>query len=114
MMISKMKHILEEERNTIIARNKQNISIDIDEDGDQVDAIQAAILALAVSQLAARDKEKLHKIEHAMKKISDGTFGVCEECGEDISEKRLLINPGFHTCIGCAEHLEMLEKKNRR
>lgn len=114
MFINKIKVMLEDERSTIIARSKQNLNIDLDLEGDEIDAVQANILALATSQLAIRDRDKLSKIDNAMKKISEGTFGVCEECGEGISEKRLLINPGFITCIGCAEYLELLEKKNRR
>jgi DnaK suppressor protein len=51
------------------------------------------------------------KIDNALKKIADGSFGNCEECGEEIAEKRLLINPGFITCIGCAEKLELMKRR---
>lgn len=112
--INKIEKILEDEKSSILEKFKQTDMSYIDESGDSVDAIQAGILALAISQLAVRDKEKLNRINNAMKKITEGTFGLCEECGESISEKRLLINPGFVTCIGCAEHLEILERKNRR
>lgn len=114
IFLSKIKKMLEDERVEIIARAKQNSSVDIDIDGDETDEIQGKILALANSQLVARDKEKLMRIENAIRKISDGTFGLCEECGDEISEKRLLVNPRFITCIGCAEQLEMIEKRNRR
>lgn len=114
IFLNKIRKMLDDERNEIITRAKQNSNIDIDIDGDETDEIQGKIIALANSQLVARDKEKLLRIENAFRKIGDGTFGFCEECGEEISEKRLLVNPGFITCIGCAEQLEMIERRNRR
>src|ERR1700722_19018174 len=112
--LNKIKKILETEQAQIIDRAKSNVNIDIDIDGDETDEIQGKILALTNNQLIARDKEKLARIETAFRKIADGSFGVCEECSDEISEKRLLVNPGFITCISCAERIEMMEKRNRR
>jgi DnaK suppressor protein len=112
--LTKVKKILEDQRNSIVEKVKLNSNIDIDIDGDETDEIQGKIIALANAQLIARDKDKMAKIELALKKISDGSFGYCEECGEEIAEKRLLVNPGFITCIGCAERLEIINKRNGR
>lgn len=114
VFLNKIKIILEKERNDILMRTKQNSNIEIDADGDETDIIQGKIIALAAAQLAARDKEKLIKIDNAFKKIGDGSFGVCIECGEDVGEKRLLANPAAHTCISCAEILELTAKRNGR
>lgn len=112
--LNKIRKILEDQRSEIIAKVKNNAAIDIDIDGDETDEIQGKILALANAQLIARDKEKMVRIENALRKITDGTFGYCEECGEEIVEKRLLVNPGFITCIACAEQLEIISKRNGR
>lgn len=109
--IQTITKMLEEQRQEITTKINNSNHIDIDIDGDETDEIQAKILALATAKLAIRDREKLVKINNALKKISDGTFGSCEECGEEIAEKRLLFNPGFITCIGCAEHLELISKR---
>jgi|ERR1700722_9570380 len=114
IFLNKIKRMLEDERSEIINRTKQSSNLDIDIDGDETDEIQGKILALTNNQLIARDKEKLVRIENAFRKIADGSFGVCEECSDEISEKRLLVNPGFITCISCAERIEMMEKRNRR
>lgn len=114
VFLNKIKIMLEKERSEIFERAKQNSNIHIDVEGDDTDIIQGRIIALAAAQLIARDKEKLAKIENAFKKISDGSFGSCVDCGENISEKRLLINPGFSTCIGCSEILELKAKRNGR
>lgn len=92
---------------------KQSESIDIDLSGDEVDEIQGKILANVQMQLSSRDKSKIKLIDTALEKISEGSYGFCEGCGEEISEKRLLINPIFATCISCAEQLEMEEKRKR-
>lgn len=109
--VSKIKDMLETEKKEIEIR-AANKNLDIDTHGDETDAIQAKILAMTSQQLLVRDKNKLVKIENALRKISEGNFGSCEECEEEIAEKRLLANPGSITCISCAEALEMLKKRS--
>ena len=52
----------------------------------------------------------LDKIQKALVKIDDGTFGTCEECGEEISIKRLEARPETTLCIRCKEDQERNEK----
>lgn len=113
-LLNKIKKMLEDQRAEIIEKAKHSIHIHIDTDGDETDQIQGKILAHANAQLIARDREKMLGIENALKKIADGSFGDCEECEEEIAEKRLLVNPGFTTCIGCAERIEIINRKNGR
>jgi RNA polymerase-binding transcription factor DksA len=56
------------------------------------------------------EKSFLDKINKALVKIDDGTFGVCEECGEEISVKRLEARPETTLCIKCKEDQERMEK----
>lgn len=86
--------------------SKTNKDLDIDMDGDETDEIQAKIIANIASQINAREKEQLVKIEKALLKIKDGTYGLCEECEEVIGEKRLLAYPESNLCIGCAENID--------
>ncbi|MBI5418519.1 MAG: RNA polymerase-binding protein DksA [Deltaproteobacteria bacterium] len=53
--------------------------------------------------LRIRDRERklLTKIKEAMKRIDNGTFGVCEGCGGEIEEKRLIARPMTSMCIDC-------------
>lgn len=48
-------------------------------------------------------------IDEALRKIGDGTYGICEECGEEISEKRIAVLPTATFCVDCQEHRERLE-----
>lgn len=63
-------------------------------------------------ELRIRDRERklLQKIRSALERIDDGTFGVCESCGEDISEKRLEARPVTTLCLDCKKKQEATEK----
>ena len=63
--------------------------------------------------LRIRDRERklILKIKEALARIEDGTFGICEECGEEISEERLKARPVTTLCIECKTKAEAEEKK---
>jgi DnaK suppressor protein len=63
--------------------------------------------------LRLRDRESrlMVKIKEALEKIENGTFGMCEECGEAIALKRLRARPMATLCIHCKHEQEALEKK---
>jgi len=50
------------------------------------------------------------KIQEALQRIEDGTFGICEQCGCEISEGRLEARPVTTFCIECKEEQENKEK----
>ncbi|UCF30417.1 MAG: RNA polymerase-binding protein DksA [bacterium] len=62
--------------------------------------------------LRIRDRERklISKIDKALERIEDGTFGICDECGEDIEEKRLEARPVATLCIHCKTIQEEEEK----
>lgn len=61
--------------------------------------------------LRIRDRERklIAKIREALERIADGTYGVCEDCGEDISVKRLKARPVTTQCIECKKEEEARE-----
>jgi len=63
-------------------------------------------------ELRLRDREQklLKKIEKALRKIEDGTYGICETCGSEIDEKRLMARPEATLCIDCKRAQERIEK----
>ena len=56
--------------------------------------------------LASNDREILQKIEAALKRIEDKTYGICEECDKLIPAVRLKALPYVETCLKCQEKLE--------
>jgi DnaK suppressor protein len=67
---------------------------------------------ISLKQLSTH-RETLIKIDAALSKLEDGTYGVCEECGDEISEERLKIMPFAIYCRDCQERKELLEKIER-
>jgi DnaK suppressor protein len=63
-------------------------------------------------ELRIRDRERklIGKIKDALERIEDGSFGICEECGEDISEQRLKARPVTTHCIDCKTNQEKDER----
>jgi len=63
-------------------------------------------------ELRIRDRERklLSKIKEAITRIDDETYGICEECGDDISEERLEARPVTTLCIECKTKQEDREK----
>ncbi|MBI1910854.1 MAG: RNA polymerase-binding protein DksA [Deltaproteobacteria bacterium] len=57
-----------------------------------------------------RERKLITKINEALKRIDDGSFGICELCGEYISEKRLEVRPVTTCCIECKKEEEEQEK----
>ncbi|MBU1053904.1 MAG: RNA polymerase-binding protein DksA [Proteobacteria bacterium] len=57
-----------------------------------------------------RESKLIYKIKAALERIENGTFGICESCGGDISVKRLKARPVTSQCIDCKSKEEVLEK----
>ena len=66
-------------------------------------------------ELRIRDRERklLAKIKSAIERIDEGNYGICEECGDDISDKRLEARPVTTLCIECKTAQENHEKAQK-
>lgn len=83
-------------------------------DGTFPDPIDRAMTESSTSiELRKRDRERklISKIQKAIQKTEDGTYGVCEECEDEITEDRLLVRPETTLCINCKEEQEQEEKQ---
>lgn len=60
-------------------------------------------------RLREREEKLLRKIEAALARIEAGSYGVCEECGEEIEVKRLIARPVTTLCIDCKSRQEAEE-----
>ena len=64
--------------------------------------------------LGDREREKIHSIDEALLRISDGDYGICEECDEDIPLGRLKAMPFTRHCVKCKSDLEKLQAQTKR
>jgi DnaK suppressor protein len=64
-------------------------------------------------ELRIRDRERklIRKMQEALGRIEDGTFGICDRCSGPISEKRLIARPVTTLCIDCKTKEEKLERQ---
>jgi DnaK suppressor protein len=80
--------------------------IAVERSADQLEEIQAASQrALAVRNLD-RDFNQLRNARAALRRIQEGSFGICQECEDDIAPKRLAALPWAQFCIGCQEAVD--------
>ena len=89
----------------VSSMNMPEIKLDLD--GDDIDQVQGKTLSELQDRLSKRDLDRLRRLEIALKKIDDESFGICDECGCRIPDKRLEILPGVDLCINCAEQEEV-------
>ncbi len=61
-------------------------------------------------RLRGREQRLLNKIDEAIERIDSGTFGICDDCGNDIDIKRLEVRPVTTMCIECKTLQEEDEK----
>lgn len=69
----------------------------------RMDALQSQAM---LKEASRRREQSLRDISKALSRVESGDYGYCEECGEEITEKRLQINPSAHYCIECSSKLE--------
>ncbi|MGH7274582.1 MAG: TraR/DksA family transcriptional regulator [Nitrospiria bacterium] len=75
--------------------------------GDQATAVADQNFLL---RLKEREQKLLKKIDEALERITNGTFGICESCGGEIGYKRLKARPVTTLCIECKTRQEQEEK----
>jgi len=113
--LKQMKKILDERRQEVW-RNAQKtlgegIQLDAAELPDDMDLASSEYLQYFNLRLRGREKTYLEKIERALARIDEGTFGLCDECGEPIGLERLRVRPEATLCIRCKEAQEREEQQ---
>jgi DnaK suppressor protein len=112
--LKRFKVILDAKRAALVSNAQnmtaENMTLDTNDLPDEMDLASSEGLQSFQFRLRGREKTFLEKIDRALQKIEGGEFGVCEECGEEISIKRLEARPETTLCIRCKEDQERQEK----
>jgi DnaK suppressor protein len=118
---AELKRILEERRREIVGQVHEKMR-DVRSEGannpdqgvlDAAESSEADIqdeIEFALIQMKA---ETLNKINEALRRLDEGTFGHCFECGEEISERRLRALPFAVRCKDCEEAREVAQQRER-
>ena len=113
--LKKFQELLEDKRKAVLERARQmlsveNMALDTNDLPDEMDLASSEYLQSFEFRLRGREKSLLSKLDLALKKIDEGTFGVCEICEEPIGKKRLEARPETTLCIKCKEDQEREER----
>ena len=118
---SELKNILEERRREIMDQVQGKIR-DVRSEGannpnqgvfDAAESSESDIQDDIEFALIQMKSETLNKIEEALHRLEEGTFGYCFECGEEISERRLRALPFAVRCKDCEEARENVQQRER-
>jgi DnaK suppressor protein len=104
--LNNFKKILQQKQDELerIVRNRDAIAIE--KSADALDEVQhASERELAIRNLD-RESNLLRNVRSALRRIDEGTFGICLHCEEDISPKRLAAVPWAPFCIQCQEQAD--------
>ncbi|HVR31535.1 MAG TPA: TraR/DksA C4-type zinc finger protein [Acidimicrobiia bacterium] len=111
--IKKFKAELEEERERLVnviaehekemeaARNSETAA-DRSSDPENADAGSMRLEYAKELSIERNASDLLHKVEHALRRIESGDYGICEVCGEPIPVARLEVLSYATTCVTCA------------
>ena len=111
--VEEFRTILNEKRARLLHEAKRTLDhemvIDSDERMDEVDQASSEYMQAFSFRLRGRERFLMDKIDHALRKIEEHTYGICEECEEPIQVKRLQARPEAQLCIQCKEAQEKEE-----
>lgn len=111
----KFKTLFEEQKANLVYSTKldrEMIAVKSEELADEMDLTSAELEQDMLLRLKSREALFMKKINEALHKIHAGTFGICEECEEDIELSRLEVRPTASLCITCKESQEARESRS--
>lgn len=95
--------ILEQKRTDLVRGMRRRDEIAIEKSADPLDEIQSASERDLAIRNADREAALLRDVKSALQRLQDGSYGICVECEEGISPKRLAAVPWASRCVHCQE-----------
>jgi DnaK suppressor protein len=113
MLLSKRQEIIKEIEDSLgqsLTEDQQRRLESARDVGDQ--ALMDLERELGISLMEMRNRRR-QSIDEALTRLHEGMYGICAECGVEISEKRLQAIPFAKLCVECQTRAELLEKIER-
>jgi DnaK suppressor protein len=105
-LLEEKQRLLNNSRNAL----QNELSMSTDDLPDETDLAANEISQNLIFKLRDRERQLLSKIDEALGRMDDGTFGTCKDCEEPIEPRRLEARPVSTLCIACKEKQEHREK----
>ena len=119
---AELKKILEDRRREMMSQVQERMR-DVRAEGAS-NTVQGVLDAAESSEADIQDEiefaliqmkaETLNKIDEALRRLEEGTYGYCFECGDEVSERRLRALPFAVRCKDCEETREQAEQRERQ
>ncbi len=112
--LEEFRKILEERYEALLEEAKKSVEGLTGTDSSYADPTDLATHESSrnfLHRIRDRERKLMLKIKEALERIDNGTYGICEICGREISEARLRARPVTTQCIECKTEMEHLEKK---
>lgn len=107
------KTVLHERKKHLLERANQTVTHEVTNEKEHLSDYGdiASLESDRTFRLRMRDRERklIKKIDQALQRIEEGTFGLCERCGDEIGTERLKARPVTPYCINCKTRLEEVE-----
>jgi len=100
--------------NVGLLNKSDDLHVDEDDLADETDLASSLIQQQLNCAIRDREYAKLRRIDAALERIEEGTYGHCEDCDEEIGLKRLENQPWAELCITHAEEREREESQVMR
>ena len=119
---AELKKILEDRRREMMSQVQERLR-DVRAEGAS-NTVQGVLDAAESSEADIQDEiefaliqmkaETLNKIDEALRRLEEGTYGYCFECGDEVSERRLRALPFAVRCKDCEEAREVAQQRERQ
>ena len=119
---AELKKILEDRRREMMSQVQERMR-DVRAEGAS-SVVQGVLDAAESSEADIQDEiefaliqmkaETLNKIDEALRRLEEGTYGYCFECGDEVSERRLRALPFAVRCKDCEEAREVAQQRERQ
>ncbi len=112
--INNIKSLLLHEKQQLLSKATEEDAFHLkkEELSDVLDEASANTETSKTLRFRNREIFYLKKINQALERIEQGTYGLCEDCNGEISYERLLARPTAELCIACKEEAELNEHHN--
>ena len=101
--LNQYKTLLMARRAEITCKSRQREEICIVQSNEQIETVQLAGQREFAARSLERQTKVLGEVEAALQRMRDGEFGICVDCEEPISAKRLAAVPWAAYCLSCQE-----------
>ena len=108
--LEQVRKMLVEQKQEILQKIRGKRSQLTKQGGDFIDVATDSLEHELNYIFEEREREKLQNIDEALERMKEGTYGECEDCGDDIEIERLLALPFTRLCLDCKSKQERQKK----